>query len=210
MQLIELTVQGGSFETVISDWTDGRFQCKTFQLPAFTGWFSQEFLAPFLAKNKPAERCCNIHGLRLAVSNGKGLTPEQLEISRKKQQAHGRQFLLCPHPGCDVGVWSGANSLPADQQLRTLRSEVFKSLQKNTATILSTAREMGIVTDQKHYISVGYLNFWECLLLLGRPVIDDEFEDNFDASSMRPFVSRRLLDLGDDVIVEPERHHPTF
>lgn len=131
VHIIEISLGGRRYESVISSWDSDRFFVKTHRQPAATGWKPREGLQALMVSNTVAHRCCNVHGERLVVADGTGLTPEQLGASREKHKSHGKTFLVCPVGGCDVGVWSGSSSLPGTQELRRLRAQVFQQLRED-------------------------------------------------------------------------------
>lgn len=197
--IVELRIRGRSYECLLMDWDgrDKRFLCKAFCLPEWSGWRSEQDLLSVMVQNTVTSRCCNVHGRRLAEDGGAGLDPAALEVAIAKRSEHNRKFLACPQPGCDVGLWSRSSSLPAGQELRTLRSMVFRRLQEDTDGMLAKALELQLVAGSG-YLMVGMLNVMECERLLGVERVSVEqpdVDEPVDTVRRRLVVPARSIDL---------------
>lgn len=196
MEFLELEIAGRRYESAVIQWQgdQSRFLLKTYRQLSFTGWFGKSEIMGAMVKNDMAHRCCNIHGERLVVADGTGMTQEALAESQEKAKVHGKTFLKCPWPNCTVGLWSGSSSLPGDASLRKLRATVFGLLRSDGRLVADRAIKAGIVNEEGSatkpggYIAIGCLNLSECELLLGlegAEVLSDTDDSSLDMQAVR-------------------------
>ena len=105
---------------------------------------------------KQAGRCCNVHKRFLQRLSG---TSSSLTV-----------ISTCPVNGCTVGLWNAESnkSLPADQETRQARRDIFELLKQNAHNKISVQTILDSVPFLNGDIAnmkIGSFNIYECQLV---------------------------------------------